>query len=568
MKTATLRISDIKEGYTPRKDFGDEEELLRDIQKHGLEFPIGVRLDGGKPVTYEGNRRLRVLKKLGHEEAPCVVAEEMDERTAAYRSYVLNTDMGRKNLNPIEKANHLKWLQDNFNYTVKELVAEGYANDDQTIYNILSLLTLPEVVQQEVAKGVISLTVAYELAKKCKTEAQKKKMAKNIDKIKDLSVRKAKKAISQIDLEEKPSEKEDPTAQPADGEIVGVSFKEPEDMSEFKDESLALILVSTAQRAGEETAEKDTGEEQIQQVCEDLPVWRKKLTPGGFLCIRFSDTRISEAGNTEPEIRLQGHRFQEALRPVNTRLRDIIVLDKGGKVGSKVQDLFKDGMKHTAYHHTTDLEYIYIFKRDGDRGIPDDLEMKARISQEEWKAWGPAVWKITSTKANEGQNDTLIEEVSQRLIKMYSYPGDIVVDTAAGTGATLDVAKNLGRRAYGYEKDPKYMDAILKRTGFITKDPPVPKDMVEATESDGEFSIAKEVALAKEMDKRITFIKKDIEKATIADAPIPPPEEKGDDIEVIFEPQAEAIDLLELSFDTTHSTKPEQIEPALEQGVI
>jgi site-specific DNA-methyltransferase (adenine-specific) len=55
------------------------------------------------------------------------------------------------------------------------------------------------------------------------------------------------------------------------------------------------------------------------------------------------------------------------------------------------------------------------------------------------------------------------EEIPFRLIRLYSFRGDKVLDPFAGIGTTLKVAKHLGRDYYGYEIVKKYHDAALER---------------------------------------------------------------------------------------------------------
>lgn len=55
------------------------------------------------------------------------------------------------------------------------------------------------------------------------------------------------------------------------------------------------------------------------------------------------------------------------------------------------------------------------------------------------------------------------EEIPYRLIRLYSYPDDIVLDPFAGSGQTLKVARALGRRAIGYEVVAKYVEYALRR---------------------------------------------------------------------------------------------------------
>jgi len=126
--------------------------------------------------------------------------------------------------------------------------------------------------------------------------------------------------------------------------------------------------------------------------------------------------------------------------------------------------LLGDGTKHTSYGHTSSFDYIYIFKKDGSRQVPDDLNLMSRITMEEWKKWGFPIWQIAAKK-DEDYELTLKEEISRRLIRMYSFVGDLVVDTSLRSGATLELAVKLGREVTGYEKDSTHHADILKMFG-------------------------------------------------------------------------------------------------------
>jgi DNA modification methylase len=54
-------------------------------------------------------------------------------------------------------------------------------------------------------------------------------------------------------------------------------------------------------------------------------------------------------------------------------------------------------------------------------------------------------------------------EIAQRLIRMYSFVGDMVLDPFAGSGTTMVAAMKSGRNSIGYEIDPSYVDLIKAR---------------------------------------------------------------------------------------------------------
>jgi hypothetical protein len=75
------------------------------------------------------------------------------------------------------------------------------------------------------------------------------------------------------------------------------------------------------------------------------------------------------------------------------------------------------------------------------------------------------------------------DELAHRLIRMFTYEGDTVLDPWLGSGTTVKVAKELNRDGIGYEKLPQYKAVIMKRLGV---EPETPAEA--ATETMVEFA--------------------------------------------------------------------------------
>ncbi|MCL1948048.1 MAG: site-specific DNA-methyltransferase [Chitinivibrionia bacterium] len=91
------------------------------------------------------------------------------------------------------------------------------------------------------------------------------------------------------------------------------------------------------------------------------------------------------------------------------------------------------------------------------------------ITGEEFKNWTQGVWVFNGeSKRRIGHPAPFPKDLPYRCIKMFSYVGDVIFDPFAGSGTTLLVAQNLGRKSVGVELDEKYCelakDRIIRET--------------------------------------------------------------------------------------------------------
>ena len=110
-----------------------------------------------------------------------------------------------------------------------------------------------------------------------------------------------------------------------------------------------------------------------------------------------------------------------------------------------------------------DYEYILLFKKPGKtKPIPKDVKLKSKLTKEEWMEYFSGHWKFKGVRQRE-HPAMFPEELPKRLIKMFSFVGDTVLDPFVGSGTTLQVALQLGRNAIGYEINERFLDVIQKR---------------------------------------------------------------------------------------------------------
>lgn len=117
-----------------------------------------------------------------------------------------------------------------------------------------------------------------------------------------------------------------------------------------------------------------------------------------------------------------------------------------------------------------DYEFILIFKKIGiSPPAAKDLKEKSKMSTEEWNQYFYGHWNFNGAKQDK-HLAMYPEELPKRLIKMFSFVGDTVLDPFLGSGTTTLAAKNLDRNSVGYEINKKYLSLIKDKVGANQKD--------------------------------------------------------------------------------------------------
>lgn len=114
-------------------------------------------------------------------------------------------------------------------------------------------------------------------------------------------------------------------------------------------------------------------------------------------------------------------------------------------------------------------EFITIFVKDGKprNDISQKIKEESKLSQDEWVNFTKQIWDIPVPNKSDsafGKHSALMpEQIPYRLIKMFSFVGDVVLDPFAGSGTTLKVAKELKRNFVGYEIYEHYKSVIEEK---------------------------------------------------------------------------------------------------------
>lgn len=163
----------------PRKTFDEAamNELANSIRIHGVISPIILVPNGNRYMIIAGERRYRAAKKAGLMSIPGIVRNYTQQQV---KEISLIENLQREDLNPIETANAIKQLMEEYKYTQEE-VADRIGKSRPAIANTLRLLTLSQAVIDLVAEGRLSPGHARCLVVVENPEAQLKLAQNGID---------------------------------------------------------------------------------------------------------------------------------------------------------------------------------------------------------------------------------------------------------------------------------------------------------------------------------------------------------------------------------------------------
>ncbi|HEX9502841.1 MAG TPA: DNA methyltransferase [Patescibacteria group bacterium] len=137
---------------------------------------------------------------------------------------------------------------------------------------------------------------------------------------------------------------------------------------------------------------------------------------------------------------------------------------------------FQQLEKDTSEMRSTFADYVLVFKKPGKNVVP----VKQQLTKDEWIKWASAVWygiRQTDTlnvkEAREAKDEMHIcplqLDLIERLLRLYSNPGEMVLDPFAGIGSTGYVALGLNRKFVGIELKPSYFKTSVKNLNRVLK---------------------------------------------------------------------------------------------------
>jgi modification methylase len=111
-----------------------------------------------------------------------------------------------------------------------------------------------------------------------------------------------------------------------------------------------------------------------------------------------------------------------------------------------------------------DIEFILMERKPGGYRAPDiSTKILSLISAENHKKWFQQIWTGVTGASTKDHPAPYPMELAERLIRMFSFAGDTVLDPFLGTGTTTVAAAKWGRNSVGFEVDSHYLTLAENR---------------------------------------------------------------------------------------------------------
>jgi site-specific DNA-methyltransferase (adenine-specific) len=226
-----------------------------------------------------------------------------------------------------------------------------------------------------------------------------------------------------------------------------------EDMRQLPDYSVHLMVTSPPYNAQKDYDQDLSIDEYRQLLRNAFKETYRVLVTGGRACINIANL------GRKPYIPLHAFIIEDMLE-IGFAMRGEIIWDKGSSASSStawgtwlsaVNPVLRD------VH-----EYILIFSKESFSRRVDPGE--STISRDDFLESTKSVWSFPAVSARKiGHPAPFPEELPRRLIELYTFEGDVILDPFCGSGTTCVAARRLGRHYIGYDIHDEYLQLARER---------------------------------------------------------------------------------------------------------
>ena len=200
-------------------------------------------------------------------------------------------------------------------------------------------------------------------------------------------------------------------------------------------------------------------------------VWTKcfdSLVPGGRLCVVVGDVCLPPQGGTSPgDAPARGYRHRAARRIGFDYLTPILWY----KIANAVTEVAGNGSAFLGKPYEpnaiikNDVEYILLFRKPGAyRNPTPEQRLLSLIDKADHACWFRSIWMdLPGATTRDGHPAPFPMELAYRLIRMFSFVGDTVLDPFVGSGSTTEAAIQGHRSSIAYEIEKAYYDKLRVR---------------------------------------------------------------------------------------------------------
>lgn len=200
-------------------------------------------------------------------------------------------------------------------------------------------------------------------------------------------------------------------------------------------------------------------------------VWQRcfeVLVPGGRLICVVGDVCLSRRKNNGRHTVVPLHAsIQERCRQIGFDNLAPIIWNKIANVAHEVEN-GGGGFLGKPYEPNAviknDIEFILMQRKPGGYRSPDNAaRLLSIISSDHHREWFLQIWSGLTGASTRNHPAPYPEALADRLIRMFSFVGDTVLDPFSGTGTTTIAAISAGRNSIGYEIDSHYISIARRR---------------------------------------------------------------------------------------------------------